>query len=219
MISASYLGRRRRPDARSIRLPRDPGVEPRAQVRLRRSDRDSGASEALEVAVRQTGRRRPHDALAGRAAAAAVLLRRCSGAGASPSPHHAVWLIAAALSFVDGRLVVFTVSIFVAGMAAAFLLGNLRDDLQARLGLAHVLAGGDHVYNKPDHAPGEFTSSRSRSIGWLAALPSQAGRAGGSRRGARDPGRARPRGGDADRGRRERRGSRVVPTSSPTPSA
>src|SRR5439155_13419457 len=51
----------------------------------------------------------------------------------------AVWLVAAALSFVDGRLVGFTASVFVTGMAAAFLLGNLRDGVQARLGLAVVV--------------------------------------------------------------------------------
>jgi signal transduction histidine kinase len=53
----------------------------------------------------------------------------------------AVWLLAAALSFVDGRLVVATSGAFAAGMAAAFLLGNLRDDIQARLGLALAVAG------------------------------------------------------------------------------
>src|SRR4249919_2689994 len=35
------------------------------------------------------------------------------------------WLLAAAFSFVDGRLVTFMTSVFVLGMAGAFLLGNL----------------------------------------------------------------------------------------------
>ena len=39
----------------------------------------------------------------------------------------AVWLLAASLSFVDGRLVPSTVSASLAGMGAALLLGNLRD--------------------------------------------------------------------------------------------
>jgi signal transduction histidine kinase len=69
----------------------------------------------------------------------------------------ALWLLAAALSFVDGRLVVFTAGAYLAGMVASFLLGNLRDERQARFGLA-VVAGGAAivVYNDPSHAPGEF---------------------------------------------------------------
>jgi signal transduction histidine kinase len=69
----------------------------------------------------------------------------------------ALWLLAAALSFVDGRLLVFTAGAYLAGMVASFLLGNLRDERQARFGLA-VVAGGAAiiVYNDPSHAPGEF---------------------------------------------------------------
>ncbi len=37
----------------------------------------------------------------------------------------ALWLVAATVSFVDGRLVVFPLGVYVAGMAAAFLLGKL----------------------------------------------------------------------------------------------
>ena len=69
----------------------------------------------------------------------------------------AVWAVAAVLSFVDGRLVVFSITASVAGMAAAFLLGNLPDDTQARAGLAVVIAGSATVvYNNPDHATGEY---------------------------------------------------------------
>lgn len=69
----------------------------------------------------------------------------------------AVWLLAAALSFVDGRLVVTTAGAFVVGLAAAFLLGNLRDDRQTRFGLA-VAVGGILivVYNDPEHAVGNL---------------------------------------------------------------
>jgi signal transduction histidine kinase len=67
------------------------------------------------------------------------------------------WLLAAALSFVDGRLVAFMTSVFVIGMAASFLLGNLRDALQARTGLAVVLGGAAIVvYNLPDHSTSEL---------------------------------------------------------------
>ena len=68
-----------------------------------------------------------------------------------------LWLLAAAISFVDGRLVVFTGGAYLAGMVASFLLGNLRDEQQARFGLAVVLGGAAIVvYNDPHHAPGEF---------------------------------------------------------------
>jgi signal transduction histidine kinase len=82
----------------------------------------------------------------------------------------AVWAVAAVLSFVDGRLVVFSITASVAGMAAAFLLGNLRDDVQARAGLAVVIAGSATVvYNNPDHATGEFVFAPVLfGIGWLA---------------------------------------------------
>jgi signal transduction histidine kinase len=51
----------------------------------------------------------------------------------------AYWLMAAALTFVDGLLIPFIGSLGVVGLATAFLLGNLRDDSQAGIGLAIVL--------------------------------------------------------------------------------
>ena len=51
----------------------------------------------------------------------------------------AYWLLAAALSFVDGSLIPFVGSLGVIGLASAFLLGSLRDDRQAGIGLAVVL--------------------------------------------------------------------------------
>jgi signal transduction histidine kinase len=51
----------------------------------------------------------------------------------------AYWLMAAALTFVDGLLIPFIGSLGVVGLAAAILLGNLRDDSQAGIGLAIVL--------------------------------------------------------------------------------
>lgn len=79
-----------------------------------------------------------------------------------------VWLLAAALSFVDGRLLPFTASIVV----AAFLLGNLRDAVQARLGLAIVLSGSAIVvYNDPIRNPGELIFTPLLFvIGWLAGF-------------------------------------------------
>jgi signal transduction histidine kinase len=49
------------------------------------------------------------------------------------------WLIATALTFVDGLLIPFIASLGIVGLATAFLLGNLRDDRQAGIGLAIVL--------------------------------------------------------------------------------
>jgi signal transduction histidine kinase len=67
------------------------------------------------------------------------------------------WLLGAGLSFADGRLVSFMTSVFVLGMAASFLLGNLRDALQARIGLAVVLGGAAIVvYNIPEHSASEL---------------------------------------------------------------
>jgi signal transduction histidine kinase len=83
-----------------------------------------------------------------------------------------VWLLAAALSFVDGRLVVFTATAVIAGVAAAFLLGNLRDSVQARIGLAIALAGAAIVvYNDPSHAAAELIFVPLLfAIGWLAGF-------------------------------------------------
>jgi len=68
----------------------------------------------------------------------------------------AYWLIAAGLSFVDGRLITFPRGLYVLGIATAFLLGNLRDSLKARLGLAIVVAGAAIiVYNLPEHSAAE----------------------------------------------------------------
>jgi signal transduction histidine kinase len=53
----------------------------------------------------------------------------------------AYWFIAAALTFVDGVLIPFIGSLGVVGLASAFLLGNLRDEKQAGVGLAIVLGG------------------------------------------------------------------------------
>ena len=83
-----------------------------------------------------------------------------------------LWLLAAALSFVDGRLVVTTDAVFPAGMAAAFLLGNLRDAVQARLGLVVVLSGAAIiVYNDPTHTAGDFVFTPILfGIAWLAGF-------------------------------------------------
>jgi signal transduction histidine kinase len=53
----------------------------------------------------------------------------------------AYWLLAAAISFVDGVLLAYIGSLGVVGLASAFLLGNLRSPLKAGAGLIIVLVG------------------------------------------------------------------------------
>ena len=52
----------------------------------------------------------------------------------------AYWILAAALTFVDGLLITFPDSLNVVGLASAFLLGNLRERKLAAIGLAIVIA-------------------------------------------------------------------------------
>src|SRR5262245_40893775 len=52
------------------------------------------------------------------------LLARRRFAFAAPAT---LWLLAAAISFVDGRLIVYNGATYAAGLAAALLLGNLAD--------------------------------------------------------------------------------------------
>jgi signal transduction histidine kinase len=67
------------------------------------------------------------------------------------------WLIATAISFYDGELIPFMVSLFPVGLVAAFLLGNQRDVRRAWAGLAIVLGGIiTVVYNIPGHATAEL---------------------------------------------------------------
>ena len=62
----------------------------------------------------------------------------------------AYWVLGAALSFVDGRLLTSETSVFVLGMAAAFLLGDVDDRIKARIGLAIVVGSAAIiVYNVP----------------------------------------------------------------------
>jgi signal transduction histidine kinase len=83
-----------------------------------------------------------------------------------------LWVIAAALSFVDGRLVTFTASAFLAGFVAAFLLGSLRDSVQAWLGLAVVVVAAlSVVSNDPTVDPGEYVFTPLLfATGWLVGF-------------------------------------------------
>jgi len=83
-----------------------------------------------------------------------------------------LWLLAAAASFVDGRLIVSTQAVFLAGLAAAFLLGNQRDANRGRIGLAIVLGGcAVIVYNDPKHSAGELVFTPLLfALGWLVGF-------------------------------------------------
>src|SRR5687768_7836604 len=128
---------------------------------------------ALEVGIADDSPNAPSSTLwfAVPAAAAVVLplLARRRFPFAAPA---LVWLLAAAFSFVDGRLIASAATASVAGMAAAFLLGNLRDVVQARIGLAVVLGGAAIiVYNNPSHDSGELIFVPILfAIGWLAGF-------------------------------------------------
>ena len=84
----------------------------------------------------------------------------------------AFWLLAAALSFVDGRLVPFLLGVFLIGMAAGFLLGNLRDARHAWMGLAIVLGGAAIiVYNTPAHSASSLVFIPTLfGVSWLAGF-------------------------------------------------
>jgi signal transduction histidine kinase len=84
----------------------------------------------------------------------------------------AVWILGGGLSFADGRLATFNGATLAAGLAATFLLGNLSDAVQGRIGLAVAVGGAVIVvYNDPSHPTGEFVSIPLMvTIAWLAGF-------------------------------------------------
>src|SRR4051794_26470042 len=84
----------------------------------------------------------------------------------------AVWLVAAGVSSVDGKLVTSLGVLFAAGMAAAFLLENLQNAVEARIGLVVTLAAAAIVvYNDPNHGGAEFLVTPGLfAIAWLAGF-------------------------------------------------
>ena len=116
------------------------------------------AAAILELAVRRDAADAPRStlwfAVPAIAVTAATLFGRRRFRFAAPA---AYWVLAAALSFVDGRLFPFSSSVFALGMATSYLLGNVRDAFKARVGLAVVLGcAAIVVYNKPGHSKGEL---------------------------------------------------------------
>ncbi len=97
-----------------------------------------------------------------------LLLRRRFPFG-SPA---ALWVLSAVLSFLDGRLIVSQPGVFLAGLGAALLLGNLRDLRHARVGLAIVLTAATIiVFNDPERTVAELTFTPALFvIGWLVGF-------------------------------------------------
>jgi signal transduction histidine kinase len=87
----------------------------------------------------------------------------------------ALWVIGAALSFLDGRLIVAQPGVFLAGMGAALMLGSLSDVLHARVGLAILLtAAAIIVFNDPERTVGELTFTPALFVlGWLVGFALQ----------------------------------------------
>ena len=113
---------------------------------------------AIELVARQDSESAPTTTLwftvpALTVAPLVLLLRRRFPFGA-PAVY---WALGVMLSFVDGNLVTFATSTFIAGMIASFLLGNLRDALHARVGLGiSVGSAAIVVYNQSRHSTGEL---------------------------------------------------------------
>jgi signal transduction histidine kinase len=87
----------------------------------------------------------------------------------APAAH---WLLGAGIAFIDWRLIPFAISIFVVGLVAAFLLGNLRDPVQAGIGLALVIGGpATVVYRIPGHSTAELIFIPLEfAIAWVAGF-------------------------------------------------
>jgi len=82
------------------------------------------------------------------------------------------WLMSAALSAVDGSLIVGQAPLSIVGMVAAVLLGDLRDRRQAHVGLAVVVASAATVaYQDPTHTVGSlFFVPGLFAVGWLVGF-------------------------------------------------
>jgi signal transduction histidine kinase len=126
---------------------------------------------ALDVVLREDAIRAPRSTAWFTAPAVAIMIlpllaRRRFRFGAPA----AVWLIAAACSFVDGRLIIFAVGASAAGLIASFLLGQVPDVRQARIGLLIVVGGALIVVsNDPNRATGDFVFLPAVfAIAWLA---------------------------------------------------
>src|SRR5947209_14267495 len=106
----------------------------------------------LEVLVGRNSPDAPHTTLWFVLPAIAMLVLPIVGRrlfSLAPAAH---WLLAVGIAFIDWRLIPYAISIFVVGLVAAFLLGNLRDPMQAGIGVVFVIGGPATVaYECPGH--------------------------------------------------------------------
>src|SRR4051812_44331719 len=126
----------------------------------------------LEVLVGRDSPDAPHTTLWFVLPAIAILVLPIIARRWFPAAPAAHWLLAAGIAFVDWRLIPFAISIFVVGLVAAFLLGNLRDPVQAGIGLALVIGGpATVVYKIPGHSTAELVFIPLEfAISWVAGF-------------------------------------------------
>jgi signal transduction histidine kinase len=112
---------------------------------------------ALEVALRHDQAVAPRSPAWFAVPAAAAVVLPLLAHRRFPLAPAGLWVLGAALSFVDGRLVVFPAGVLVGGIAAAVLVGNIDDRLRAQLGLAVMLGAAlVIVSNDPHETTSEF---------------------------------------------------------------
>ena len=82
------------------------------------------------------------------------------------------WLVAAGITFVDPLLIPYANALLPVGLAAAFLLGNLRDVRKAGIGLAVVVGSAvTIVYNIPGHSASQLVFiPLVFAVSWLAGF-------------------------------------------------
>lgn len=118
----------------------------------------AAVDSALEVALRRDDARAPQSPLWFSVPAVAVLglplLARRRWPFGAPM---LVWLLGAAFSFADGRLIGFTTGVTAIGLGAALLLGQITDPVESRVGFVVVLGSSTIIAaNRPDAAVSDY---------------------------------------------------------------
>jgi signal transduction histidine kinase len=127
----------------------------------------------VQVLLRSDDPHAPRTAPAVAALAAVLLVLPLLARRRSPFLAPAwLWLLAAALSFLDGRLVVSSAGVYAAGMVSAFLIGSLRDEREGRIGLVILAAGAAIIaFNDPAHSLSEvLLVPATFALAWLGGF-------------------------------------------------
>jgi signal transduction histidine kinase len=84
----------------------------------------------------------------------------------------AYWVLSVIVAFIDWRLIPFAVSLFVIGLAVAFLLGNQHNPLKAGIGLGVAVAGSAIVTHRiPGHSVDELVFIPLEfAVAWVAGF-------------------------------------------------